>query len=235
MKLQRSRYRPRRLTSNVATGTAIAWCGRDGDGSHQGRRVRSQRDCHHRSAERRHADEQPLTPASDTKGLRHDHADANGERKEEQSRQTAEQGWRARRSGDRATSDTIVASHTIGERKSDNDLSASNERSSSGKRRRRSLLKLTCRSSPSTTSQSRPSLAEQGQRDPRRRLGLLAGGSRKTARQRGSRHPAEDREYGQVEREAPRAEDAAPECAPLVPEDQRCPSQPKSPVSGLPA
>ena len=66
-------------------------------------------------------------------------------------------GWGADRSGDRPSSDTIVASHAIGDRKSENSLSASNERTSSGKRRRRSLLKLTFRSSPSTTSQSRHS------------------------------------------------------------------------------
>ena len=66
-------------------------------------------------------------------------------------------GWRAERSGDRPSSDTIVASHTLGDRKSDDSLSASSERTGVGKRRRRSLLKLTWRFSPRTTSQSRHS------------------------------------------------------------------------------
>jgi hypothetical protein len=64
-------------------------------------------------------------------------------------------GWRAERNGERASSDTMVASHAIGDRNSDDSLSATSERWSIGKRRSRSLLRLTFRFSPRTTTQSR--------------------------------------------------------------------------------
>src|SRR5215510_6593852 len=84
----------------------------------------------------------------------------------------------------------------------------------------------------------KPEQAErQEQLVHRRRLMCcqLTGGWGKMIPQKHSRHCAEQRQCRDVELAAPRADDAAPECAPLILKNQRCPSHVKFSASGLPA
>ena len=141
-----------------------------------------------------------LLHPGDTSGLRHTHADANGERKEAKSREDGEQWVGADRSGERPSSETIVASHAIGDRKIENSLSASNERTSSGKRRRRFAAQADVQV---FTEHNKPEQAqEKSNRVHGRRLtgGQLAGGFAKDGlRQSDSGHPAEQHKRRQVE------------------------------------
>src|SRR5580765_4562641 len=167
--------------------------------------------------------------------MRHTHADADGEREHAERRENAEQGVGRRRHRRKGTQ-RHERSQPRDRRHEEREQPELEQRLNVERKTPKTIAGqadvqvFVDDHEPEQTERQKQSVHR------RRLMGCqLASGSGKMIPQNDSRRSGEQRQCRDVEVGASRADDAAPECAPLILKNQRCPSHAKSPASGFPA